>query len=369
VALDLAVVVPTLNERENIAPLLERLEKSLDGIRWEVIFVDDDSSDGTPGLLRQIALCNPRVRVLQRVGRRGLSSACLEGMMASAAPHLAVMDADLQHDATLLPRMLAKLKAEQLDVVVASRNLDAGGMGEFDPRRVRLSRLGAWLARVILPRVALTDPMSGFFVLRREFLDKVVRRTSGIGFKILLDLIASSPEPVRLAELPYRFRNRERGESKLDMKVSIEFIFLLLDKLFGGYVPARFVAFVLAGTPGLVLHLLILGLLTQPAKFDFFPANAAATGSAMTLNFFVNNWFTWRDARLRGKDLVRGLGAFYLVCSVGALLSFALAQYLYEKSVPWYGAGVAGMAVASVWNFAASQVLTWRRRRLRNPYG
>jgi dolichol-phosphate mannosyltransferase len=232
-----------------------------------------------------------------------------------------------------------------------------------------LSHLGAWLARLLLPGVNLTDPMSGFFVLRREFLDKVVRRTSGIGFKILLDLIASSPEPVRLAELPYRFRNRHKGESKLDLRISIEFIFMILDKLFGNYVPARFLAFVLAGVPGLALHLLVLGLLTQRAKLDFFPANAAAIGSAMTLNFFVNNWFTWRDARLRGKALLRGLGAFYLVCSLGALLSFALAQYLYDKFVPWYAAGLAGMGVASVWNFAGSQVLTWRRQRLRRPYG
>jgi dolichol-phosphate mannosyltransferase len=369
VAVELAIVVPTLNERENIAPLLERLEKSLDNLCWEVIFVDDDSPDGTSRLIRQIAQADPRVRVLQRVGRRGLASACLEGMMASAAPILAVMDADLQHDETLLPRMVSKLKAEQLDLVVASRNLDEGGMGDFPARRVQLSRLGAWLARLLLRGVNLTDPMSGFFVVRREFLDKVVRRTSGIGFKLLLDLIASSPEPVRLAELPYRFRNRQRGESKLDLKVSIEFIFMILDKLFGNYVPARFLAFVLAGVPGLALHLLVLGLLTQRAKLDFFPANAAAIGSAMTLNFFLNNWFTWRDARLRGKALLRGLGAFYLVCSLGALLSFALAQYFYDKFVPWYAAGLAGMAVASVWNFAGSQVLTWRRRRLHHPYG
>ena len=367
-SLTLAVVIPTLNERDNIEPLIKRLESVLNGISWEAIFVDDDSRDGTAELLRQTSLHDPRIRVLQRIGRRGLASACLEGMMASAAPYLAVMDADLQHDESLLPKMLDKLRESGADLVVASRNLGADGMGEFAASRVVLSRLGARLSRVITKGVALTDPMSGFFMLRREYLSQVIHRTSGIGFKILLDLIASGTGRPKVCEIPYRFRNRERGASKLDFSVSIEYLYLLIDKLFGQFIPVRFIAFVLAGLPGLMLHLATLGLSMQVLGSSFLQANVSATFVAMTLNFFVNNLFTWHDARLKGKALVGGLLAFYLACSVGSVTSFALAQFLFEKTVPWYLAGMLGMAVASVWNYGASQILSWRRLlRVRQP--
>jgi dolichol-phosphate mannosyltransferase len=360
--LELAVVIPTLNERDNIEPLIARLEPVLARVGWEVIFVDDDSSDGTAELVRRISLNDPRVRVLHRIGRRGLASACLEGMMASAAPYLAVMDADLQHDESLLPRMLETLKRDGLDLVVASRNLEQGGMGDFAEARVRLSRIGAWLGWLVLGPAKLTDPMSGFFLLRREFLHRAIYRSSGIGFKILLDLVTSSPGPVKLAEVPYRFGARLHGESKLDFSIGVEYVYLLLDKLTAGYVPARFVAFVLAGVPGLAVHLALLGLLMRAGGWPFWQSNVAATWVAMSLNFFLNNWLTYRDARLKGWQVLSGLMVFYLACGVGALASFAMAQFLYEKSVPWYGAGLFGMAVTSVWNYAASRVLAWRRR-------
>jgi dolichol-phosphate mannosyltransferase len=366
-SLELAVVIPTLDEHENIEPLLERLNQALAGIAWEAIFVDDDSRDGTADLVRRLSLADRRVRIVQRVGRRGLASACLEGMMASAAPYLAVMDADLQHDETLLPRMFNMIRGSDLDLVVASRNLAPDGMGDFDVGRVRLSRLATWLSRLVLRSTHLTDPMSGFFLLRREFLSRVIRRSSGIGFKILLDLVASSPQPVRLAEMPFRFRTRLRGESKLDINVGVEYIYLVADKLIGDYVPVRFVAFVASGVPGLILHLISLGAFLRVGQ-PFFFANVAATALAMTLNFFINNWFTYRDARLKGWQVPRGLLVFYLACSVGALASFAIADFLYGKQVVWFVAGPAGMAVASVWNYGASQVLAWRRRRQRQAY-
>jgi dolichol-phosphate mannosyltransferase len=365
--LELTVVIPTLNERDNIEPMVTRLDAVLGPIRWEAVFVDDDSTDGTAALIRAISLRDQRIRVLHRIGRRGLASACLEGMLSSAAPFLAVVDADGQHDESLLPRMLERIKSEELDLVVASRNIEGGGMGQFAARRVRLSELGTQLSRLVVRSAELTDPMSGFFVLRRDYLHRVVYRTSGIGFKILLDLVASSSEPVKLAELPYQFGVRRRGESKLDISVALEYFYLLIDKLLGGYIPVRFVVFVLAGLPGLVVHLAALAVLLQ--GWDFARANIAAIGLAMTLNFFVNNWITFRDARLKGASIAAGLLLFYAACAVGALASFALAQFLYERNVPWYLAGVAGMAVASVWNFGVSQVLAWRRLRVRQPYG
>jgi dolichol-phosphate mannosyltransferase len=235
-SLELAIVVPTFKESKNIEELLRRLTAVLEGIAYEVIFVDDDSPDGTADVVRAIGLANPRVRVLQRVGRRGLASACVEGMMATAAPYIAIMDADLQHDETILPAMLEKLKREKLDLVVATRNAEGGSMGDFAAWRVRLSQMGRRLSNFI-SRCELSDPMSGYFILDRRFLEEIVRSISAIGFKILLDIVASSPRPVRLGEVPYRFRARLYGESKLDVLVGIEYLQLLVDKTVGELIP------------------------------------------------------------------------------------------------------------------------------------
>jgi dolichol-phosphate mannosyltransferase len=290
-------------------------------------------------------------------------------MLATSAPYLAVIDGDMQHDETLLPRMLEALKRGDLDLVVGSRNLNPEGMGEgLSEHRVRLSQMGAGLARLLRGTRELTDPMSGFFLIDRRFLEEVIHRTSGIGFKVLVDLVASSTRPVRFTELPYQFRKRMAGESKLDLSVSIELVYLIADKALGGIVPVRYLMFAAAGLPGLVLHLGILGSLTQMEGTQFLNANVAATLCAMTLNFFVNNSFTYRDQRLRGVQILSGLLTFYAACSIGAIVSFVLAQFLYSRGAAWWIAGLFGMTVASVWNFAVTGLLAWRRKRGGQPY-
>lgn len=226
----LAVVIPTYNERENILPLLNALCKALAGIEWEVIFVDDNSPDGTAEHIRGVSVGDRRVRVLERIGRSGLSSACIAGMLATAAPFIAVMDGDLQHDETVLPAMLERIKAEHLDIVIGSRNMQDGSMGEFSRRRVWMSKIGTQVSRLICPR-GISDTMSGFFLVDSAYFRKVVPRLSGIGFKLLVDLLASSPKPVRAAEVPYHFRNRQRGKSKLNAGISLGYLYLLLRKV------------------------------------------------------------------------------------------------------------------------------------------
>jgi len=226
----LAVVIPTYNERENIFPLLNALEKALAGIAWEVIFVDDNSPDGTAERIRRVSVGDRRVRVLERIARLGLSSACIAGMLATPAPYIAVMDGDLQHDETVLPAMLDRIKSDRLDIVIGSRNMQDGSMGEFARRRVWMSKLGTKLSRLICPR-EVSDTMSGFFLVDRAFFRRVAPRLSGIGFKLLVDLLASSPKSVRVAEVPYHFRNRQRGESKLNVRISLGYLYLLLRKV------------------------------------------------------------------------------------------------------------------------------------------
>jgi dolichol-phosphate mannosyltransferase len=358
-ALDLAVVIPTYNERDNVLPLLRALENSLASVNWEVIFVDDDSRDGTAEQIRQIAAKDRRVRILERVGRRGLASACIEGMLATPAPYIAVMDADFQHDESVLPAMLQRIKADQLDVVVASRNTAGGSMGEF--RRVWLSQMGRRISRLVC-RCDVSDPMSGFFVVDRRYFQLVVHKLTGAGFKILVDLLASSPRPVRFAEVGYRFRNRAAGESKLDVNVGLEYLFLIVDKLIGKYLPTRFVLFSLVGALGVAVHLTCLRLALL-AHVSFFWAQAAATFVAINFNFVLNNTITFRDRRLRGWQLPLGWFTFLVACSLGALVNLYFSTALYKANFPWYVAGTAGLAVSSVWNYGVNTVLTWRRVR------
>lgn len=359
--LELAVVIPTFNERENILELLTRLDTVLADIAYEAIVVDDDSGDGTAAAVQSVALTDPRIRILRRVGRRGLASACIEGMMATPAPYVAVMDADLQHDERILPAMLAKLKAEQLDLVVASRHSEGGSSSGLSPWRQRLSDAGKALSR-FASKSAVTDPMSGFFLSDRRFIDDAVRSLSGRGFKILLDLMASSKRPARVGEVPYHFRERLHGESKLDLMVGIEYLHLLADKLFGDLVPPRFVLFGLVGGSGVVLHLIVLYAMLA-AGLTFAVSQIIATVLVMTSNFFLNNIVTWRDHRLRGWALLPGLLKFYLACSIGALLNLEVATSALQFGLPWYAAGFAGLMVGSVWNFAVTYVMTWRRHR------
>jgi len=364
-ALELAVVIPTLNERENVHPVLENLAKALEGIQYEVIFVDDDSADGTADCIREIARSNPYVHVLQRILRRGLASACIEGMMSTSAPHIAVMDADLQHDERILRQMFAILISDRLDLVVATRNALGGGMGEFSWHRVILSNLGRRLSRWI-SHTGLSDPMSGFFVLTRDYLEEVVRSTSGIGFKILLDLVASSKRPLRVGEVPYTFRERLYGSSKLDIVVGLEYLQLLLDKKIGNLVPVRFLLFSTVGAIGVLLASVLLYVLVSVFSMDFLKAQAITTFVAMTGNFFLNNNMTYRDRRLKGRRIFTGLAMFYLACSFGAVINLRIAASGKDLGLPWYVAGACGLAVGAVWNYGITSFTTWRKTRLRS---
>jgi dolichol-phosphate mannosyltransferase len=360
--LDLAVVLPTLNERDNIPEILSRLEKTLRGLHWEIIFVDDDSADGTADLIRSHARIDPRIRLLHRVGRRGLASACIEGILATAAQYVAVMDADLQHDETILPRMLARLRSDSLDIVVATRNAQGGSMGQFCKSRVLISRLGEKLSKTVC-RCNLSDPMSGFFLINRSFFLETVHDLQTGGFKILVDIFASSPRPVRFAEVGYCFRDRKHGTSKLDVNTAVEYLFLIANKLLDGRIPIRFVVFSLVGALGVATHLAALATLLHVFHLQFLPAQAIATYIAMTENFFLNNLITYRDRSLRGGHLITGLASFWVACSFGAWANVTFAHALLLSGHTWYFAGIAGIILSSVWNYSISNLFTWQMPR------
>jgi len=359
-AAELAVVVPTFNERENIIPFLERIEAALPGVVWEAVFVDDDSRDGTPEIITQRCRADPRIRILRRIGRRGLSSAVVEGILSTSAPYVAVIDADMQHDERLLMRMLHGLRRGEADLAVGTRYAGDGGVGDWDYRRKTISWVATRLSALVM-KADLSDPMSGFFMIRRQAFDGSLRQLSKQGYKILLDIVASAPKPLRIKEYPYIFRLRKHGESKLDALVSLEYLMLLLDKMFGGWIPPRFILFMAIGGLGVFVHMAVLTVLLKVERTPFIAAQSAATVVAMTFNFFLNNMLTYRDRRLKGfRPLLGGLLSFYLVCSLGAVSNVGIANFMFSQNYSWWVSGIAGILVGAVWNYAASSIFTWR---------
>jgi len=356
---ELTVVIPTFNEAPNVPLVVARLTQALKGIRWEVIFVDDNSPDGTAAVVRDIAASNARVRCIRRIGRRGLAGACIEGLLASSASAIAIMDADLQHNETLLPRMLDDIR-DGADLAIGSRFAEGGGAeGGLSRSRRRKSRLATEVAKRTLG-VRLSDPMSGFFMMRRSLLDAIAPKLSTQGFKLLLDIVASSPSSLRIVERPFEFRPRIHGHSKLDSLVVLEFLGLILAKLSGDWLSVRFVLFALVGTTGLLVHVWVLQqALALGLAFDW--AQTAAAFAAMTSNFILNNQFTYRDQRLQGWSALRGLLTFYAVCSIGTVANVGVAHWFYGGRSTWWLAGTAGALMGAVFNYAASSVLTWRR--------
>jgi dolichol-phosphate mannosyltransferase len=357
----LSIIVPTFNERDNVPELVRRIDECLIDIAWEVVFVDDDSPDGTLRTLHALSRLDPRVRVLHRVGRRGLASAVVEGILSTTAPYIAVMDADLQHDESILPSMLDRLRSSDTDIVLGTRYTHPGGVEGLKGRRRLVSSFATKLAHVIL-RTKVSDPMSGFFMLKREAFDRSVRRLSTIGYKIFLDIVVSAHPPLTVAEIPYVFRNRIHGESKLDFAVTWEYLLLLLDKKFGRIASARLVTFLGVGGLGVFVHMFVLAILSVGLNGDFFVSQSTATLVAMTFNFFANNMLTYYDKRLKGfLPIVRGLLSFYAVCSIGAFSNVGIASVLFARQHTWWLSGLSGIVVGAVWNYAASSTFTWRK--------
>jgi dolichol-phosphate mannosyltransferase len=357
----LSVIVPTFNERDNVTTLLRQLESALTGVLWEVIFVDDNSPDGTWEVVRALARQDSRVRCIRRIGRRGLSGACIEGILASSAPCAAVIDADLQHDETQLPKMLALLQGGQADLVVGSRYIEGGSAESFNKQRAGASALATGVAKRVL-RVKIADPMSGFFMIRRDRFEQLAPQLSTQGFKILLDIVATARGKLRIKEIPFTFGSRLHGESKLDSMVALDFLGLVLAKLTGDVVSLRFLMFAMVGSLGLFVHLAALFVVLKIFDVRFPEAQACGAVLAMTSNFILNNFLTYRDQRLKGFAILRGLLLFYLVCSVGLFANVGVAFSVYDQEPVWWLAGAAGALMGVVWNYAMSGLFVWRKR-------
>ena len=359
----LTIVVPTFNEKLNVRPLVSLLDKALVDINWEVVFVDDDSPDGTADEVRELAITRLDVRVIHRIGRRGLSGACIEGILSSAAPYVAVMDGDLQHDETVLISMIASFNTDpELNLVIGSRNVEGGSSGNgLSGMRSFGSNIATVMARKLL-KIQVQDPMSGFFMIKLESFREVVGELQKQGFKILTDLLSASRGGWKIKEIPFVFKERQYGQSKMDSAVTLEYFGLILARLTGGAISIRFVLFLFVGCTGILVQLLMVGIFLNIMSLSFFYSQILAVTVAMTSNFFLNNILTYRDQSLNGKYILFGLLTFYFVCSLGAIANVAVANLVYNFVPLWILASFFGSVVSSLWNFMSSKWLTWRVR-------
>ena len=358
--LRLAVIVPTLNERDNITTMVAALDAALAGIAWEAIFVDDDSRDGTQDEVERFARTRGNIRLIRRIGRKGLSAAVIEGFLATTAPVVAVVDADMQHDESKLADMLRRIEQDGAELVIGTRYAGSGGTGDWSQSRERISRFAGWVADRVMPQ-KLSDPMSGFFMIRRDVFLEIAPRLSALGFKILLDIVLSAGRPLSLAEVPYEFRQRHAGESKLDSAVALEFVIQILDRVCGRFVPPRLILFGIVGALGLVVHLAVLRS-GMGLGLTFGNAQTAAVTVAILFNYVLNNLITYRDIRHKTAGAwLKGLLGFYLVCSAGAVANVGVGVLVFAAEPRWWLAGIAGVVVGSLWNFCASTLLVWRK--------
>lgn len=357
--IDVSLILPSRNEAANIATSIDRAKQVLTGYNFEIIIVDDNSPDGTSDIVRDIAATDHRVRIIERIGRRGLASACIEGAMAASGRVIAVMDADLQHDEAILPALVQTVLDDEAELAIGSRYVGDGGTGDWQDDRKAKSALATRLARITM-KTELSDPMSGFFAVKADLFRQLVPNMTGRGFKILLDLVFASKRPLRIKEIPFVFRTRGEGESKLDTAISLQFLMMLYDQKFGHLVPARFILFALVGGLGVFVHMAVLFCLHKGLGTSFLVGQSGAVIVAMTYNYLLNNLLTFRDVRLKGWGLLKGWATFSLVCGLGAIANVGVASYLFAQGyVMWTVSALAGILIGAVWNYVMASRFTW----------
>lgn len=361
----LSVVLPTYNEAKNLPELLPQIAAALKGIDHEVIIVDDDSPDRTWETALELVKDRSDLHVVRRIGRRGLSSAVIEGFLAAKGEVLAVMDVDGQHDVTLLETLSAAVQKSG-GIAIGSRYVEGGSVGAWDERRYLLSRIATRLA-LMLCRVKARDPMSGFFAIDRKTFQETLPRLNPKGFKILLDLLVHVRPDTPVIEVPFSFGQRKHGESKLSRRVQIEFIEYLYDVSFGTYLPLTFVKYCIVGALGVIVHLTAYFLLSlwfaqgeALTIVGFSYSLIGAIETAVVFNFLLNNAWTFSQAQLRGVSAIIGFLKFNVACLFGALANYAVSRFLFSNGWGEYPSVITGAFTGVIWNYTMNKLFTWK---------
>jgi len=354
----LSVIVPTYRERENIAPLVQRLAQSLADVDYEILFIDDNSQDGTEELIRQLSTQYP-VRVVVRKDKKGLASAVVDGLARVDGQAMCVMDADLQHPPEVVPSLLNALHAGA-DLAIGSRYVKGGSCEGWGLMRRIMSKGAGFLAHLFLPSTrGIADPMSGFFMLRPSAIAGAELRPTG--YKILLEvLVAGSPQ--RVAEVPFMFETRQRGESKLRLSQQVDYLkhIASLMKRKGEF--TRFARYCLVGASGVVVNMGLLWLLTEVAGLYYLVSAAFSIETSIITNFALNDFFTFPDRRERGsRHFLTRLAKFNAVSLAGLGVNMAILWTLTSVFGVYYLlSNLCGIAVATLWNYLVNFWWTWK---------
>ncbi len=378
-----SVIIPTYNESENVPILLDRLTETLADIPHELIVVDDNSPDLTWQVAEQISLTRPNLRVIRRLNERGLSSAVVAGMSSAKGRCLAVMDSDLQHDEAALPEMIRTVMAQEdpehpeaVQLAIGSRGVAGGSYGDFSKTRRFISWVAATMARVMLP-MGVKDPMSGFFVVRREVFAECADRINPLGFKNLLEFIGRNPG-IRIKEIGYKFRLREFGETKLSGSVIRNYMIALYDMRFGKYISSTFMMYAFVGCTGVVVNILgfAFGELLNFPRFNsgltaldpLYASVPFGIQLSILTNFLLNNYITFYESRHKGSALVRGFVLFQIISMVGIVIQWSVFQLLQTngflegyvaESLRSYMNNAIGIILATVGNYYLNANVTW----------
>tara|TARA_Y100000991_G_scaffold144045_1_gene108785 strand:- start:332 stop:1441 length:1110 start_codon:yes stop_codon:yes gene_type:complete len=358
----ISIVIPTFNEQNNVSKIINQLLNLDIDYELEIIVVDDNSYDGTAKLVREYGRLDKRVRLINRLGRSGLSSAIKEGCLCASGDIIAVMDADGQHDPSYIVLALETIELKKVDIVLGSRFAKGAIIKGLSIERKSSSSIANNLARLSLygSYDYLTDYMSGFFVFKRNVCIELIEKIDVHGFKFFYELLAISKGKLKILEIPLIFNERMYGDSKLDLPVVWDFLISLLHTFCGRIVPRRAVSFALVGSTGVFIQLSTIYFLLALTNFDFETVLPVGVIIAASSNFIINNILTFRSNKLLGKNFYTGLLKFLLVSSLPIIANVGVTNLFYSKfSTNTFFSQLVGIFVVFIWNYAASSKVVW----------
>ena len=358
--IELSLIAPTYNEKENIVPLVERVHKALSQYNYELIIVDDDSPDGTAEHADSLTARYP-LKVIVRKNERGLASAVVAGFDQARGQVLGAIDADLQHPPEAIPALLDAIRGGA-DVAIGSRYVEGGGIEGWSTKREIISIGAKTIARILLASVRkINDPLTGFFLFRREVIEGTVLTPTG--YKILLEVLVRGSAK-QVVEVPYVFKERERGKSNLTMKEQLNFL-KHISRLawFEGEIK-RFIKFCIVGASGFCVNLGLLALFVEVVHMHKVWAQIPSYQISILTNFAFNEFWTFSDRRTPGLKsfLIRAI-KFNLISQVGWGINISVYYLALNIAGIYYIVSqIIAIAVATLWNFFSNVIWTWRKR-------
>lgn len=356
---NISIIVPTLNEKGNINILFEEIKATFQNkdISWEIIFVDDSNNNETSDIINILQNNEKNIFLIKRFENRGLSSALILGALSSNSEYVVFMDADLQHPPKKILELYNEIKAKDIDLVSASRFLESNEL--LNQGRYKASLFVNFLLKKLF-KINYSDVLTGFFIINRIFFINNYNKLSNIGFKLLLDIILSSKKTIKYSEIPFEFKKRHSGESKLNSRVLVDFISLLIDKIIGKFIPARYFIYSFIGCIGIIFQLTNFYFLQFFLNFNL--ALILSILFTIFFNFVLNNEFTYSDLKKRGYRFLIGLLKYYFFCSFGALFNFISARLIYDNTSNIYFAVLIGAFVGSIWNYSMNTSYNWNKK-------